>query len=124
MGEKQSLGIGPHPLGSVRASRQKKIEAGTAMGEKQSLGIGPHNKTFGSVSPSMESLVSESSASPPRPTASRKPLQPRLQNRDQPLRHSDRVLALSKFAYGLNALGQRVGLTPTGSAFATTTPLV
>ena len=31
---------------------------------------------------------------------------------------------LSKFAYGLNALGQRVGLTPTGSAFSTTTPLV
>ncbi len=30
---------------------------------------------------------------------------------------------LSKFAYGLNDLGQRVGLTPTGSAFATTTPL-
>jgi RHS repeat-associated protein len=29
---------------------------------------------------------------------------------------------LSKFAYGLNDLGQRVALTPTGSAFATTTP--
>jgi RHS repeat-associated protein len=29
---------------------------------------------------------------------------------------------LSKFAYSVNALGQRDGLTPTGSAFATTTP--
>jgi RHS repeat-associated protein len=31
---------------------------------------------------------------------------------------------LSKFTYSINDLGQRVGLTPTGSAFATTSPFV
>jgi RHS repeat-associated protein len=31
---------------------------------------------------------------------------------------------LSKFTYTVNDIGQRVGLTPTGSAFATTTPFV